>query len=106
MKDNDVDPRLSRLFRAAAQQGEEAADSAPFGFETRVVAQWRAGLPNGNGNGLSALVRRVAIVASAIIVVATSATVYAIRNNRDRFSEPLTNEFALAEYAIQDEASQ
>jgi hypothetical protein len=100
----DLDSNLTRLLQSASQQADDVPATPPFGFETRVVAQWRALAPN--GNGLSALVRRVALIATAVIVVSSSAMIYAIRNNRDRFSEPLTNEFALAEYAIQDEASQ
>lgn len=39
---NDVDHQLSRLL-AAAKQGPSAPEpTAPFGLETRVLAEWRA----------------------------------------------------------------
>ena len=39
----DRDSALQRLLRSAAQVPEEKITGAPFGFETRVVARWRAG---------------------------------------------------------------
>ena len=40
MKDSD----LQRLLRAAAETVSDQPDEMPFGFETRVLADWRAGL--------------------------------------------------------------
>lgn len=38
---SELDPRLQRLFRAAARAPHAAPDAAPpFGFETRVLAHW------------------------------------------------------------------
>ena len=100
MKDLDVD----RLLRSAAQAGDDTPAEAPFGFDTRVVALWRA---NGNGasRGLAGLIRRVVLVAGAVIVLASAGAYLEINQNRD-LSEPSANEFAIADSAIQDEFSQ
>ena len=51
---SDLDPKLARLLRAAGQNGHETSAEMPFGFDTRVVALWRAGTGNGlNGLGRS-----------------------------------------------------
>ncbi len=100
MKDIDLD----RLLKSAAQAGADEPIPMPFGFDTRIVALWRA---NGNGvaRGLSQFIRRVALVATAVIIVATAGVYRQINQNRD-LSEPSTNEFAIADSAIQDEFSQ
>ena len=97
---------IERLLRSAAQVVENEPGDMPFGFETRVVALWRAG-GSGNGTlrGLSAMVRRVALVASAVIVVAGAGVYLQADRNRD-LSEPSSNEFAIADSVIQDEVSQ
>ena len=38
--------KIDRLLRSAAKMGEEHPAAMPFGFDTRVVALWRAALPN------------------------------------------------------------
>ena len=100
MKDVDLD----RLLKSAAQAGESESIEIPFGFTSRVVALWRA---NGNGasGGLSALLRRVALVASAVIVVTSAGVYHQINQNRE-LSEVSANEFAIADLAIQDEFAQ
>ena len=96
MKSDNID----RLLRSAAQRGEEHPAAMPFGFDTRVVALWRAALPP--GNGVMQLLRRVAVLSTAVIVVSTVAAVR--EGNRSReIRESLTNEFAIADSAIQDE---
>jgi hypothetical protein len=96
MKNEDID----RLLRSAAQAGEEAPAEMPFGFDTRVVALWRAATPN--GNGVIRLLRRVAVLAAAVIVVSTIAAVREANQSRE-IRESLTAEFAIADSAIQDE---
>jgi hypothetical protein len=109
---NDVDPKagrarppgapaLGRLLRSAAQTSDETPISAPFGFDTRVVALWRAGLPH-PGNGLSRLLRRVALLSVIVIVVSSAAAIYEIKQEGEN-SEPFTNAFAIADSAIQSE---
>jgi hypothetical protein len=99
MKNDNID----RLLRSAAQMGEEHPAAMPFGFDTRVVALWRTALPN--GNGVMQLLRRVAVLSAAAIVISTLAAVREARQSRQQYSE-LTNEFAIADRAIQDEFSQ
>jgi hypothetical protein len=99
MKNDQID----RLLRSAAQTGEEHPAAMPFGFDTRVVALWRAALPT--GNGVMQLLRRVVVLSAAVIIISTLAAVREARQSRQQYSE-LTNEFAIADRAIQDEFSQ
>jgi hypothetical protein len=92
--------KIDRLLRSAARMGEEAPAEMPFGFDTRVVALWRAALPK--GNGVMQLLRRVAVLSAAVIVVSTIAAVREANQGRE-IRESLTNEFAIADSAIQDE---
>ena len=96
---NDVD--LDRLLRSAAQIKEDPPTEAPFGFDTRVVALWRNSR-NGATLGLTRLVRRVALIAAVVVVVASAGAYREASQNREG-SEPFANEFAIADSAIQDE---
>jgi hypothetical protein len=101
MKD-DVDLALKRLLRSAA--GSEVAPAeAPFGFDTRVVALWRAGGP-GPANGIGRLLRHVAMIATAVIVISAAAAYREVSRTNER-NEPFANEFAIADFEIQDEFS-
>ena len=103
---------LDRLLKSAsaARTGQGPANEPiemPFGFDTRVVALWRA---NANGNGglraLNDFIRRVALVATAIIVVASAGAFYEIGRNRDLSEPSASNEFAIADSLIQDEGAE
>jgi len=94
------DEKIDRLLRSAAQAGEEAPAGMPFGFDTRVVALWRAAAPR--LNGVASIVRRVAVLSAAVIVISTIAAIREASQNRE-ISESFTNEFAIADSAIQDE---
>jgi len=98
MKDHEID----RLLRSAAQAPEEVPVAMPFGFDTRVVALWRAS--GQRPNGLTPLLRRIALLSAAVIVVSTIAAVREAGQSRE-IGESLTNEFAIADSAIQDEFS-
>lgn len=101
MKQTDVD----RLLRSAAQTTEPFAGEAPFGFDTRVVASWRADNSGANDLAdLSRFLRRAGVIASAILVLAGAA---AYRQYRDdaSFAAP-TNEYAIGDSMIQTEFSQ
>jgi hypothetical protein len=95
--------KIDRLLRAAAKAGEGAEAVMPFGFETRVVALWRSA--TARPNGVLSLVRRVALVSAAVIVISTIAAVREASQNRE-IGESFTNEFAIADSAIQDAFSQ
>ena len=92
--------KIDRLLRSAAQTVEEDPAAMPFGFDTRVVALWRAALPA--GNGVVQLLRRVAVLSAAVIVVSTIGAVREANQSRE-IRESITNEFAVADSAIQDE---
>ncbi len=95
------DQKIDRLLRSAAQASEEVPVSMPFGFDTRVVALWRASAIK--ANGLTPLLRRVALLSAAVIVISTVAAVREARQNREQLGDSLSNEFAIADSAIQDE---
>jgi hypothetical protein len=97
------DAKIGRLLRSAAQTGDQAPSDIPFGFDTRVVALWRASAAK--PNGVTSLVRRVSLLSAAVIVISTLAAVREIRQSREQFDD-VTNEFAIADTAIQDEFSQ
>ena len=96
MKNEQID----RLLRSAAQADEEVPAEMPFGFDTRVVALWRAGTPK--ANGVMQLLRRVAVLSMAVIVISTIAAIREANQSRE-IRESFTNEFAIADSAIQDE---
>ena len=96
MKNQQID----RLLQSAAQADEEIPAAMPFGFDTRVVALWRAGMPK--ANGVMQLVRRVAVLSIAVIVISTIAAIREANQSRE-IRESFTNEFAIADSAIQDE---
>jgi hypothetical protein len=99
MKDHEID----RLLRSSAKTSDEAPAEMPFGFDTRVVALWR-GLA-AKPNGISSLLRRVALLSSAVIVISMLAAVRELKQSQEQ-SNDFTNEFAIADTAIQDEFSQ
>jgi hypothetical protein len=95
-----TDEQIDRLLRSAAQAREEAPAAMPFGFDTRVVALWRAGTPK--ANDVVQLLRRVAVLSISIIVISTVAAVREANQSRE-IRESFANEFAIADSAIQDE---
>ena len=92
--------QIDRLLRSAAQADEQVPAALPFGFDTRVVALWRAGTPK--VNGVMQLLRRVAVLSIAVIVISTIAFVREANQSRE-IRESFANEFAIADSAIQDE---
>jgi hypothetical protein len=99
---NDLDPKINRLLRSAAEAREDVPSAMPFGFDTRVVALWRGSAKK--PNGVTPLLRRIALLSAVVIVVSTIAAVREAGQSRE-IGESLTNEFAIADSAIQDEFS-
>jgi hypothetical protein len=93
---------VDRLLRAAARSKEDAPAEMPFGFDTRVVAQWRAQADTASP-GLTRFLRRVAYTAAAIIVFAAAGAYIETERDGD-VDEPFTNELAIADATIQEEA--
>ncbi len=98
---NDVDGKIARLLRSAALIKEDVSLEAPFGFDTRVVALWRA-REQATSLGLGRLIRQVGLVAAAVTIIATAGAYRESNRNLEK-SEPFANEFAIADSAIQDE---
>src|SRR4029077_13402392 len=96
MKNEHID----RLLRSAAQTDEEVPAEMPFGFDTRFVALWRAGMPK--AKGVMQVRRRGAVLSIAVIVVSTIAAIREANQSRE-IRESFANEFAIADSAIQDE---
>ena len=98
------DSELNRLLRAAAKSKDEPAAEMPFGFDTRVIALSRQ-TKNGNGAALALLLRRITLVAAALIVLATAGAYFEFdRTGDDMLASG--NEYAIADSAIQDEVAQ
>jgi hypothetical protein len=95
---NDVD----RLLRSAARVKDDAPAEMPFGFDTRVIALSRK---NGNGAMFGRLLRRIALLATAVIVFASAGAYLEFAQSGDA-TGTLGNEFAIADSAIQDEMAQ
>ncbi|HEV3394293.1 MAG TPA: hypothetical protein VG103_12385 [Chthoniobacterales bacterium] len=93
---------LDRLLRNASRAKDEAPAEMPYGFDTRVVALSRR---NGNGAAFAMFVRRIAVVAAAVIVFATAGAWFEFNQNGDGI-EGISSEFAIADSAIQDEMTQ
>jgi hypothetical protein len=97
---------LDRLLRSAANAPEAAAPEAPFGFETRVVASWRAGGANAAADvDLTRFLRRTGVIAFAVLALASVAAYRQFAEDA-MFSAPQTNEYAIADSAIQMEFSE
>jgi hypothetical protein len=98
-----LDPKIDRLLRSAAQAHEDVPAAMPFGFDTRIVALWRSSMKK--PNGLTPLLRRIALLSTVVIVVSTIAAAREAGQNR-KLGESFANEYAIADSAIQDEFSQ
>lgn len=96
-----LDSKFDRLLRSAASAPKEVPAQPPFGFEMRVVALSRTTKANGSGE-LTRFVRRVAILAIAITLI-TSIGAYRQINEDEEIGEPLSNDYAIADSAIQTE---
>lgn len=97
---------LDRLLRSAAHGKEEPAPEAPFGFDTRVVALARAG--NGSATDvidLTRFLRRTGVIAFAVLTLASVAAYRQFAEDA-AFAAPQTNEYAIADSAIQMEFSE
>jgi hypothetical protein len=101
---NDLDQKIDRLLRSAAQAREEVPVAMPFGFDTRVAALWRA-QEEATATGLTHLIRAVALIAVAMIAIAAAETYREASASRDT-DEPFANEYVIADSTIQTELLQ
>ncbi len=84
---------IERLLRSAATVRPEPGAEMPFGFDTRVLAQWRAGLA-ADPAAIVQMLRRVVSMAVALIILA-SAGAY----REWRLDDP-SDDYALTDSAI------
>jgi hypothetical protein len=101
---NDLDQKIDRLLRSAAQAREEVPAAMPFGFDTRVAALWRA-QEEATATGLKHLIRAVALISVAMIAIAAAETYREATATRDT-DEPFANEYVIADSTIQTELLQ
>ncbi len=64
-----VTTSIDRLLQAAATVPQEPGAEMPFGFDTRVLAQWRETLPVDLA-AIATMLRRVVLTSLALIVLA------------------------------------
>lgn len=101
------DTELDRLLRAAGRDAAAAEIDLPFGFETRVVARWRAARRE-QSIGLSEvnrIFRRLAVVAIVVIAFSGAGAYWQLSYNED-IASPVANSFAIADSAIETGALQ
>ena len=96
MKDSDL--QLDRLLRAAAEATSEQPNEMPFGFDTRVLARWRAGL-NRDFVDVGRLLRPVVLLSLAVISLASAGVYNELRESEDP-GEPFLDQYAIADSAI------
>ncbi|MGH8094986.1 MAG: hypothetical protein ACREIF_16185 [Chthoniobacterales bacterium] len=96
MKDSDL--QLDRLLRSAAAGGKTLPNEMPFGFDTRVVAIWRAEMKPELVD-IGRLLRRVVLISLGVIALA-SAGVYHELSLSDPSRALLGDEYAIADSAI------
>ena len=101
---NDLDKKIDRLLRSAAEAREEVPAAMPFGFDTRVAALWRA-QEEATATGLTRLIRAVALIAVAMIAIAAAETYREATATPDT-DEPFANEYVIADSTIQTELLQ
>ncbi len=90
-----IDQLLQRLLEAAAKAPPEPAATPPFGLETRVLAQWRARVPEGDLVPLLAIFRRAMLGAGLVLVLC------AAWSFSHPAGSPIGDEAALLDYDIQ-----
>src|SRR5260370_25256802 len=96
----DADQKIDRLLRSAAQVHEDVPATMPFGFDTRVVALWRSSMKK--PNGLTPLLRRIALLSAVGIVVSTVSTPREAGPNR-KLGETLANEYPNHDFSSANE---
>jgi hypothetical protein len=96
MRDSDFE----RLLRAAAQTRRDRPNEMPFGFDTRVLADWRSGW-NGDFLHVGRLLRHVVLLSLAVIALA-SAGVYDELRQGEEPGDLFLDQYTIADTAISD----
>lgn len=103
MKSDNRD--FDRLLRSAAGASEPATPEPPYGFETRVVALWRAGREGSDDTAeLKRFLRRTGALALVVLILASGGAYQQFNYNKEQATLQ-TNGYAIADSAIQTEFS-
>ena len=96
-----LDSELDRLLRRAAASSESEHAEIPFGFDTRVVARWRAQRSNTVGASweFARTFKIVGVMSILVKVLASAGAWWQFKQNKE-LGEPLTNAYAIADTAI------
>ncbi len=96
------DSDLKRLLHAAAEAMADEPVQAPFGFDTRVVAQWRAQRSESFGDSLNLarLCRRVTLGAIIVAACASAGAFWEFKENDD-LDGSAANAYAMADSVIE-----
>ena len=99
--------QVGRLLRAAAAAPETAPSEVPFGFDTRVIATWRADRRDGSADGweFTRIFRRVAVSAALVTICASGAAFWQFQQNDD-LDDFNGNAYAIADTVIEAGAFQ
>ena len=103
MKRSDAD--LDRLLRSAAKAEQLSTPETPYGFETRVIALWRAGNGPVDDAEVARFLGRIGAIALAVLALASVGAYRQFNENEARTTQH-ANEYAIADSAIQTEFSQ
>jgi hypothetical protein len=98
------DKHLDRLLRSAASAPDEPVTDVPLGFATRVVASWGLGRGRNGAADLTHFLRRIDAIAIVVFLLAGIGVYWQFNDNETR-TAPQTNEYAIADSAIQTEFS-
>jgi hypothetical protein len=90
-----INEKLEQLLRAAAKAPPRGAADIPLGLETRVLANWRAGVMEDDSAFLFTLLRRALLGAAAVLALC------AAWSFTQPASEAITDGHALATYEQQ-----
>ena len=93
---NHFERKLERLLRAAAAAPNEQPPAMPFGFDTRVLAHWRASADR--DLGVARLLRRIVLMSLGVILIASAGAYREL--SQDDPAEFLSDEDAIADSAI------
>ena len=95
------DSELDRLLRAAARSPESEPIEMPLGFDTRVVARWRAQHSNNVVGSweFAGMFKMVGVMSILVTILASAGAWWQFKQNNE-LGEPLTNAYAIADTAI------
>jgi len=82
--------RLNLLLRAAARAEQTSDETMPFGFETRVIAQWK----RNSGENSLALFRRALACACAVVLASFALSYHTLESSQ-------STELAIADTAME-----